>query len=155
MSVDEAVKIGLQNYPAIKAAEMRKEKEKSLQKTAWDFGDTELYYSVEETDGSANGGIESYGVKQSIDFPLMYIYRSNYLASKTEQRNKEFDFIVTELKRNIYLAYFDLLYAKSALNTVRSLDSVYADFERAARLKYEKGETNKLEMINAVSEQKK
>lgn len=155
INVDEAVKIGLQNYPAVKAAEMRKEREESLQKTTWDLGDTELYYSVGETDGSPNSGIESYGVKQSIDFPLKYFYRSSYLSSKAERQKKEYEYIVTELKKNIYLAYYDLLYAKSALNVVRSLDSVYADFERAARLKYEKGETNKLEMINAVSEHKK
>lgn len=155
IDIDEAVKIGLQNYPAVKVAEMRKDREESLQKTAWDFGDTELYYSVGETDGSANSGIESYGIKQSIDFPLKYIYRSSYLSSKAEQQKREYDYIVTELKKNIYSAYYDLLYAKSTLNIVRSLDSVYTDFERAARLKYDKGETNKLEMINAISEHKK
>lgn len=155
INVDEAVKIGLQNYPAIKAAEMRKVREKSLQKTAWDLGDTELYYSVGETVGSANSGIESYGVKQTIDFPLRYFYRSSYLSSKTKQKDKEYDFVVSDLKRNIYSAYYDLLFARSTLNIVRSLDSVYTNFERAATLKYEKGETNKLEMINAIGEHKK
>jgi cobalt-zinc-cadmium resistance protein CzcA len=58
------------------------------------------------------------------------------------------------LKRDVYLAYYNLNYAKNKAQTFKSLDSLYQNFASAAERRFELGETNYLEMINAKSKQK-
>lgn len=151
ISVDEAVKIAIEKYPGLKSAKLNVEKEEALQKSVWDLGDTELFYSKEETDGSANSGIESFGIKQQIDFPLTYIARSNHQSSKVDLTSKAFEINKNELTRNIFSSYYNLLFAKSKLELAEKLDSVFNGFESSAKIRYETGETNKLELLSAIS----
>jgi cobalt-zinc-cadmium resistance protein CzcA len=150
ITVDEAVKIAFENYPGLKSAKLKVDKEESLQKSVWDLGDTEIFYSKEETDGSTDSGIESFGIKQQIDFPLTYIARSSHQSSKVDLMNKVYEINKNDLTRNIYSSYYQLLYAKSRLNLAQKLNSVFRDFETAAKIRYETGETNKLEMLSAI-----
>lgn len=149
ITISEAVKIALENYPGLKKAKLNVEKEKSLQKSVWDFGNTELFYSKEETDGTTNSGIESYGIKQQIDFPLTYIAKNSYQSSLVDLSKQLFEISKSELIKNVFSSYYQLLYAKSILALSEKLDSIFQNFEHAAKLRYETGETNKLEMLSA------
>ncbi len=151
ISLTEAVNKAVENYPGLKQSELTIQKEESLEKSVWDFGDTELFYSNEETDGSSNKGIESYGIRQSIDFPLTYLARAGYKSSKTELSRRFYEVRKLELIRNIYSTYYKVLTAKSRLELSEKLDTVFLNFENAARLRFETGETNRLEMINAAA----
>jgi cobalt-zinc-cadmium resistance protein CzcA len=57
------------------------------------------------------------------------------------------------IKREVALAYQQLLYQREKYNVYRFLDSIYKDFSRAAERKFELGETNYLEKISARSKQ--
>jgi cobalt-zinc-cadmium resistance protein CzcA len=150
ITVDEAVKIAVENYPGLKSVKLNVEKEEALQKSVWDLGDTEFFYSKEETDGSTNSGIESFGITQQIDFPLTYIARSSHQSSKFELMNKAYEISKNDLTRNIYSSYYQLLYAKGKLDLAEKLNSVFGDFEAVAEIRYETGETNKLELLSAI-----
>ena len=151
VNLKEAVDIAVENYPELDKARLMIDAEKALKKSAWKFGDTEFFYSSEETDGSPKSGIESYGLKQSFNFPLTYIYRNSYQSGMVELQKSNYAYSKALLKRNVSTSYFELLFAKSTLTAVESLDSIYSGFRQAAELKYETGETNRLEMINAVT----
>jgi len=150
ITVDDAVKIAVENYPAIKSARLNVEKEEALQKSVWDLGDTELFYSIEETDGSEDSGIKSYGIRQKIDFPTTFIARSSHQSSKVDLTNKAYELSKNELTRNVFSSYYQLVYAKSKLLLAERLDSVFKDFEIVATFRFETGETNKLELLSAI-----
>ena len=54
----------------------------------------------------------------------------------------------------MYLAYYNLSYAKNKVKTFKYLDSLYQNFAKAATRRFELGETNYLEMLTAKSKQK-
>jgi len=57
-----------------------------------------------------------------------------------------------QLVRNVMQAYDQINYNKAQLLFAEQLDSVYANFKIAAQLRYDTGETGKLEFISASSE---
>ena len=64
--------------------------------------------------------------------------------------NKVYEINKNDLTRNIYSSYYQLLYAKGKLDLAEKLDSVFRNFEAAAKIRYETGETNKLELLSAI-----
>ena len=57
-----------------------------------------------------------------------------------------------QLVRNVMQAYDQINYYKAQLRFADQLDSIYTNFKTAAQLRYDTGETGKLEFISASSE---
>ena len=55
-----------------------------------------------------------------------------------------------ELRREVSLAFYDLLYAQDLLHIYARQDSIYKNFNRVAEAKLRTGETGRLEKMNAI-----
>src|SRR3546814_9742131 len=64
VSLQNAVDMALQNYPAAQRASIEVAKQEALQKTAFDPSPATVFYQQEETNGNNAGGIESWGIQQ-------------------------------------------------------------------------------------------
>ncbi len=82
----------------------------------------------------------------------MQIRRSIKRQYRLQESN--YNIALQTIKREVYLAYYDLSYAKNKAKTFKFLDSLYKNFAQAAERRFELGETNYLEMITAKSKQK-
>src|SRR5690606_36302576 len=82
-----------------------------------------------------------------------YIARNSFQSSRIDLSKKLFELSKAELIRKVYSSYYQLLYAKSNLLLSERLDSIFQNFEKAARIRFETGETNKLEMLSAIGKQ--
>ena len=155
LSLEQAVQKALANYPALQQAELQVEQQKALKKTAFDFGRTSLYHQREETNGDEFRGVESYGIQQQINFPTTYLRELQYRKEQVEQSVKHRNVSANELVAKVSQAYTEWLLAESKLRIMQQLDSVYRNFEAAARLRFETGETGKLEALSAASQAKR
>jgi len=59
-----------------------------------------------------------------------------------------------ELVKNVSKAYYNWLYGWQQYNLLLQTDSIFADYEKYANKKYQVGESNKLEKINATLQRK-
>ncbi|MGN6602714.1 MAG: TolC family protein [Ginsengibacter sp.] len=144
LSPNEAVDIALKNNPAIKSANYSVEQQKALQKTAFDLPKTNFTYGVDNTTLLGNSTI---GVQQSFSFPTVYVKQSNVLKQQLSLSKKSFTMSKNDLIRNVRSAYYQMAYGVARLRLLKYQDSVYANFAKAATVRYTSGESKYLEKV--------
>lgn len=148
------------NNPLLKADSLNIYKNRKLQGTAFNPSNTNFFYSEEEVPGNGvnqsnlGSGIYSYGIGQKFDFPTTYIQRSQLLKQRTKVAEKSYRLQQNELEKQVATAYYKWVNGWQKVMFYNQLDSLYANFEMAAKLRYETGETTKLEQLNASSKRK-
>ena len=160
ISLSQLKERAMANNPMLKADSLNISKNKKLQGTAFNPSNTNFFYSEEEVPGNGvnqsnlGSGIHSYGVGQSFDFPTTYIQRSQLLKQRTVVAEKGYELQRNELEKQLATAYFKWVNGWQKVKFYGQLDSLYGNFEKAAKLRFETGETTKLEQLNASSKRK-
>jgi cobalt-zinc-cadmium resistance protein CzcA len=149
VTLEQAIERAKENYPSLKAASLNVEKQKALKATAYDLGSTSIYTGKEET-GNGEVGIQTQiGLAQS-EIDLFGIPAKNKLnESRINLAESRLELTEDELVRNVSLAWYRALVAKKQTQLYNRLDSVYADFLRAAGLRFETQQTSKVAYLAA------
>ncbi|SHI21762.1 CusA/CzcA family heavy metal efflux RND transporter [Leeuwenhoekiella palythoae] len=160
VSLEQLKQRAIANNPMLKADSLNISKNRKLQATAFNPSNTSFFYSEEEVPGNGvnqsnlGSGINSYGISQNFDFPTTYIQRSQLLKQRTVVSEKSYQLQRNELERQVATAYYKWVNGYQKVQFYNRLDSLYTNFEKAAKLRYETGETTKLEQLNASSNRK-
>lgn len=160
VSLEQLKQRAIANNPMLKADSLNISKNRKLQATAFNPSNTSFFYSEEEVPGNGvnqsnlGSGINSYGIGQNFDFPTTYIQRSQLLKQRTVVSEKSYQLQRNELERQVATAYYKWVNGYQKVQFYNRLDSLYTNFEKAAKLRYETGETTKLEQLNASSNRK-
>jgi len=143
--------------PELKEARLLLESAKANRGTAWDMEKTEFSYENDPTNPDpANGyAYKTFSVSQAFKFPSWYAAKSKELSAAYEKAEAGYELRKREVYREASLVYFRVLYDKDLIRTYARLDSLYAGFERAARRRFELGETNRLEYLTAQAKRKR
>lgn len=149
LTLDEAIKIALQNNPQIKSASLEVEQQNVLKKTAFDLPKT----NISILNGQYNSEIKDtyIGVAQDIYFPTVYIQQSKVQKQNVLLSEKNLAVTQAELIRNVKSAYYQLSFGMEKLKLLSYQDSIYKKFSDVAELKYKTGETSYLEKLSAQS----
>ena len=147
LSIEDAVKIAMENNPLIKGAQLEIEKQQSLKKAAFDLDKTAITY----TKGQLNGIQQDYNVNISQDFKFPTIYGTQAKLQADKIKLSETNLIVenNKLERNVRAIYLELWFTKNKSNLISSLEKEYENFALIAEKKYALGETNLIEKIAA------
>ena len=97
---------------------------------------------------------ETFGVSQSIEFPSIYFARKKTNTIKTNMVALEYEISKNNLIKNISKAYYTIVYLNEKLNYLIYIDSLFENFSKAAKRKFELGAANYLEMITSQSKYK-
>ncbi len=151
LTVDEAIAMAKKNYPSLKESEAFIEREKAMKGTSFDLGSTSLYTGREDQ-GVQQGILRTYGVQQGNIDLLSGFSKNKFYKERVKLGEKFYAVNEQQLIRNVMQAYDLINYNKAQLRFAEQLDSVYANFRTAAELRYDTGETGKLEFIAASSE---
>ena len=153
-TIQNAIQTAKANYPAIKAAGLNVEKQNALKSTAWDLGSTSLYTRKEEVGNGETGVYTQIGVEQN-DIDVFGINAKSKLAdSRVEQANSVFDLTEAMVVRDVRMAWYNTLTAKYRWELYLHLDSIYADFLKAAELRYKTDASSKIEYLSASAKYK-
>ena len=152
ISLQEAADKAKENYPKLKAARLEIDNQEVLKKTAWDLGTTSFYTGGEELPNSGTGDEGIYttiGVQQQ-NIDLFSIGAKNKVQDKKIALSKAaFDLSLLQVEREVKKAWGNAYTAKRKFELYVELDSVFSDFERAARIRYETEASSKLEYLAA------
>ncbi len=154
ITMEEAVNKAIANYPKLKSARLAIEQQESLKKTAWDLGNTQIYTGGEELGNNGQGVYTTIAVQQqNIDIfgiaPRMKLQNQKVALAEAALSLNEL-----ELRQQVKQAYVATYIAKMNLKLYESLDSVYQDFQRAAKIRFEVEETSKLAYLAASNQVK-
>jgi heavy metal efflux system protein len=151
LTLDEAIVMARENYPTLKEGQAFIDREQALKGTSFDLGSTFLYAGREDQ-GLNQGNLRTFGVQQGNIDLLSGFSKSRFYKERTKLGEKFYDLSEQQLLRDVMQAYYEIAYNKARLKLAERLDSIYADFESAAKLRYDSGETGKLAYISATSE---
>ncbi|HEX2934986.1 MAG TPA: CusA/CzcA family heavy metal efflux RND transporter [Bacteroidales bacterium] len=150
IDLTQAIQMALDSNLAVRSASYAVDAQKALKGASWDIPKT----SIEAEYGQINSYTKdnSFTISQTFAFPSVYINqnkraKANIKSSEWELKAKQLD-IATQVKQ----IYWQLAYLYSKQHLYSWQDSMYDGLLRAAKLKSELGESNKLEVITARSQ---
>lgn len=150
LSFEECVVTALENNLELQASKLAVERQRQLEKTAWNLGPTRLFYSTEEHEkGIQRSGVYSMGVQQGVAFPGKYTSITKLRQAETQIKLAEYRLKEMELRNRVAKAYQQLLYAKNKLAYLQRLDSLFEQLMSASGRRFEAGEISYLESLSA------
>lgn len=147
ISLENAQQKAVENYPTIKSAMLEVENQQVLKKTAWDLGNTSVFTGVEEQGNGSDGVYTQIGVQQQ-NIDIFGIAPKSKLFEKREALAKEaLNLSILEVKREVSQAWAKVFATKQRYKVYQSLDSLFSDISRAAKIRLEVEATSKLEYL--------
>jgi cobalt-zinc-cadmium resistance protein CzcA len=154
LTLPQAIERAKENYPSLKAAALEYERQSAFKTTAWDFGTTSVFTGKEEVGNGLPGIQNKIGFAQS-DIDIFAVSAKNKLANRQKElATTKQELTLNALVRDVSIAWTRALYAKNQWMLYQQLDSLYADFQRAAELRYETQQTSKIEYLSASAKYK-
>ena len=153
-TLHQATEMAMKNYPTLKAAQLNIDKQEALKSTAYDLGTTSIYTGKEEVGNGSVGIQNKIGFEQNGIDLLGIASKAKLANNRTELAITAKELTVQTLVRDVSIAWYGVLYAKKQRALYRQLDSLYANFEKAAKIKYKTNETSRIAYISASTKYK-
>ncbi|GAB3662952.1 CusA/CzcA family heavy metal efflux RND transporter [Echinicola sediminis] len=153
LDLDQAIKMAKERYPLLKSSELEIEKQSALKKASWDMGNTQVFTGGEELKEGV-GVYTKVGIsQQQMDLfgaPAKLKYQRQKVVLAEAARNLTAAALVKELS----MAYSEVYITQKRHQLMSQMDSLFQQFERAARVRYETEASSKLEWLSAQSQAK-
>lgn len=147
LSLSQCLSLAAENCLAIKSANAKVERTRTLQGTAWDIEKTELSLSQDPTSGGSPDN--ALAITQSIEFPTIYAARRGQLKAETIVEEKQRNITIQQIRTNITISYYQLVYEMERLEILKAQDSILSHYVDIAQKRYEVGEVRQLEVLSA------
>ncbi len=150
VSLHDAIRTALDSNMAVRSASYSVDASRALKGAAVDIPKTALEGEYGQMNSYLNDN--SVTVSQSFEFPSVYINR--YKLANAALRSSEWRFKASQLDiaTQVKQLYWQYVFFAAKQKLLIFQDSLYSGMARAAELRVKTGETNKLEMITARSQ---
>ena len=154
ITLNEAVKKAVANYPALKAARLEIKSRESLKKTSWDIGNTEISTGAEELGNNTPDGVYNrFTITQTFD--IFGIGAKNKRANAEIELSKTaLDLTELEIKKGVSVDWGIAYSTRRQYILFRQLDSIFQKSVRAAGLRYETEAISRLEYLSVSNRAK-
>lgn len=153
-TMQQAIDRAKLNYPSIEAARLEIEKQKALKASSYDLGTTSLVTGREETGNGLPGIRNQFGIVQS-DIDVFSIPAKNQLArARTDQAVSLQNLTESTLVHDVSVAWYRAVIAKKQWELYEQLDTLYANFQHAAELRYKTQQTSRIAYLSASAKYK-
>ena len=154
-SLEDAITIGIKKNKHLKIKQLEVVRSEKLINGAFDIAKTNVYYNYDKTNLGVDGKpFETFGIDQTIEFPTVYFAKKKVNKINSNLAELEYQLAKDKLIKDISKSYFKIVYLKQKQRYLTIIDSLYSNFSKAARRKFELGESNYLEMITSQSKRK-
>lgn len=154
VSLEEAVKMAISNYPALKAASLEVENHKSLKKTSWEIGNTEFSAGAEELGNNTIDGVYNRFVIRQ-EFDIFGINAKNKVANARIEISKiALNLTKLGIRREVSVAWGMAFSARNKYFLYSQLDSIFKNSDRAAKLRFETQAISRLEYLSVSNQAK-
>ncbi|MEI6456638.1 MAG: CusA/CzcA family heavy metal efflux RND transporter [bacterium] len=146
MAIDQA--LSLNGY--MRSSLMEIENQKVLRQSAWNIDKTSVGFQYGQFNSNARDN--EFTVTQTFEFPTTYINQDRLAKASIKNAEIKSNFTRNEIVGQVKATYYKLIYCSARLNLLKFQDSLYGNFLYAARMRFQKGETNLLEKVTAESQ---
>ena len=147
LTLAQALATGLGQNLSLQSAALQVQQQRALTRTGYDIPRTLFDYQRGEISGPLID--QSFNVIQQTSLPGVYAAQRRLLESQTLTAEQRARVQRRELSQNIRSSYYAVLLTYRRLALLRRQDSLYRRAARAARIRYQVGETNRLEQVSA------
>jgi len=147
ITLEQAKIRAIEGYPKIQSARLEIKNQEVLKKTAWDFGDTQLFTGREEAGNGTNGVYTTIGIQQQQVDIFGISAKLKLQKERVVLAESALDLSEKLLRREVSLAWGMALAAKNTYKVYQQLDSVFMDIERAAKIRLETEASSNLEYL--------
>lgn len=150
INLHDAIQMALDSNLSVKSAALSIDVQKALKGASFDLPKTVIDGQYGQFNSYTNDN--SVTVSQSFAFPSVYVNR--YKLADANIKSSELQFMGSQLEiaTQVKLVYWQYVFLSSKQKLLIYQDSLYSGFLRAAELRAQAGETNRLEMITARSQ---
>lgn len=154
MTLEETVNIAVSNNLELRSYELQVQQKKALLPEAFSIEKTNFFYGMDENNIAENGyPLNVIGVEQTFNFPTLYIAQRRANRITFNLSSTLYEIRKRELEKNVRQAFYHLLFLMNQQRQFIYIDSIYTDFSYAADKRFQTGETNYLEKLNARAKQ--
>ena len=147
LSISQALTAGLAQSPLVQAATLQAQQQAALARSAYDLPRLTIDYQYGQIQGPLSD--QTFNILQQSAFPSVYGAQRQVLQTTAEAGTIRARAQRRELSRSIRSGYYGLLVTYRLVALLRRQDSLYQRAARAARIRYQVGETNRLEQVSA------
>jgi heavy metal efflux system protein len=145
LSLEEALQKARKNNIELENARLRLEETKSLKKTAWDLGSTDVQFMRGNIDGPFVDNNTS--IWQNLGSVFEQHARAQWMTQWVNRQETAYFLSLRNLERDVSLAWYALLWRQQRLKLLDYALSIYQDAVRIAVLRYESGQANLLSKV--------
>ncbi len=150
LQLNDALQAALKNYPTIQQAALQTQQQQTLTNTATVLDP----FNINSNLGQINSKLYDYNIGIAQSFKLSNKANKNVLDQNVSLA-KSFEAVTKNgLIKNVSSTYYNWLNSWQHYNLLLQLESIYIDYEKYADKKFQVGESNKLEKINAYLQHK-
>lgn len=150
LTQQEAIDMAYERSPKLDAAQLETDRLSQLSNIVLNLPPTQISYSQEEAGGNSVG-VRSFGVQQSLDFPLTYLRERQAGKARTELAQNRYRLTRTEIQRRVSRTWQEWRYRVELVALYSELAITFKDFQKTANLRFELGEIDRLELLSAQS----
>ncbi|GAP73173.1 cobalt-zinc-cadmium resistance protein CzcA [Candidatus Symbiothrix dinenymphae] len=148
-SLSECIEIALKNNLQMQAAELGVRQARALQGTAFNPDKTDVSYRQDPL--TPDWIDKTVSISQSFEFPTVYAAQGKMLKEETRLVEAARLVLQNEITKSVSAAYFNLCRALQIAQLWQQQDTLYNGFIERATVRFNAGETNRLELMNAQS----
>lgn len=147
LSLSQALQMGLGQNLSLQTAALQLEQQRALVRTSFELPRTIVDFQYGQVSGPSND--HTFNVIQQAALPPVYAAQRRLLESQSLSAGQQARLSRRNLTQAIRSSYYGLLISYRRAALLRRQDSLYRRAARAARIRYQVGETNRLEQVAA------
>ncbi|MGB7526887.1 CusA/CzcA family heavy metal efflux RND transporter [Sphingobacterium cellulitidis] len=151
IGIDEAIRIAVENNKGILVNDLEIKASESLLKTSGELPKTDLNFQYGQNDGFEQN--DAISIAQTIPFPSLFKSKKALINEQIKAKQVEKSANLIQLRQEVRTYFYQIAYLENNERELKSLDSIYKDFIRIAEVRYNAGDTKKVDINTAQAKQ--
>ncbi len=152
ITLKEARKRVVQNYPSMEMARLEVERQKALRRSAWKMGSTGLYTGKEEASQGSAAIYNTIGIQQQGLAPFAIGPGLKLRDAQTALAGESLGLQSLSLSLRVSNAWCDVYTSREIYRVYTALDSLFSGIREAAELRFQTEAISRLEYLATVNE---
>jgi len=151
IGIDEAIRIAVENNKGILVNDLEIKASESLMNTSGELPKTDLNFQYGQNDGFEQN--DAISIAQTIPFPSLFKSKKALINEQIKAKQVEKSVNLIQLRQEVRTYFYQIAYLENNERELKSLDSIYKDFIRIAEVRYNAGDTKKVDINTAQAKQ--
>lgn len=146
----KAIRIALDSNIMMRSSALSVDIQKAMKASSWNIPKTNIQGQFGQFNSYAKDN--SFTISQSFEFPTVYANQNKLAKAAIKNSEWEHKTAQLEISTQVKQLYWQLAYLQSKQKLYQWQDTLYNRFFKAAEVRMQSGETNRLELISARSQ---